>query len=127
MAERGPEYGLFDVNSDYIPELFVLYGVCTADYHYLVYSYSNGDVIDLGYMSRGMGLYGASNSKSGDLIGVWGHQGQEMLFNIYMDADTTITAEMTSNKLVSGDYYSNEFEVDMSYSNNLSLLNSFSF
>lgn len=56
-------YFLYDIDKDSIPELFIKYGSCEADYSYTIFQYSNGVVEDI-YHSYcgGSGFYALSNN-----------------------------------------------------------------
>ena len=83
LSGYGDNYGYFltDITGDNIPELWVKYGTCEADYVLEVYTYTSSGLKRLLSTSAGhTGYYGYRNGKY--VIAHWGHMGYEAITRI---------------------------------------------
>lgn len=76
-------YCLYDADKDGIPELFIQYGSCAADYRTVCYTFREGGVEELanGEFGSGQGMiYSCPGEKA--FLFAWGHMGYAEIFRI---------------------------------------------
>jgi len=74
-------YGLYDIDEDGVPELFIKFGAYEANYRAEVFTYGNGAVTSLGILGFGhSGLYSYPGQKAAILE--WGHMGYQEISKI---------------------------------------------
>jgi hypothetical protein len=73
-SENIDTYCLYDLEKDGVPELFVRFGTCEADYHYRVYQCSEDTANQIGEFGGGHTSLYSYPEGSGILL-VWGHMG----------------------------------------------------
>lgn len=83
--EMGSEhYSLYDVDKDGVPELFVQYGSCEADFTTQCYAYRDGEIVCVGEFHTGHSNLYTDPDKSAVLC-YWGHMGYAELYEYPME------------------------------------------
>lgn len=98
------EYSLYDINQDGIPELFVEYGNCEANYRTEIYSYDPDDY-DMFMIEDELwtGHSSLATYPDGDGFVVdWGHMGSTYVEVAMMDDDYNITYEEIFSEIIDG-------------------------
>lgn len=90
-AEVAYDYFLYDSDYNGVPEIYIMYGTCEADYFLDIYEYNNGELKSLGQMGAGHTSYYSTPSQG--LMAYWGHMG---------------SASVSTLKLVNGEFQSQE-------------------
>lgn len=84
LCDASKRYGLYDVDEDGIPELFVEYGSCEADYHTVCYTLREGQVTAVGEFGSGHGGIYTCPGESAFLFR-WGHMGYAEISRVPME------------------------------------------
>lgn len=84
-------YSLYDVDQDGVPELFVKYGICEADYVTQCYAFQEGRVVCIGEFPSGHSVLYTCPDKSA-FLRHQGHMGYAQLFEYAME-DGVLTQE----------------------------------
>lgn len=111
-------YHLYDIDGNGTPELILLEGTCEADYNYYVYTYEDGNAVQLGTL-LGSRLFYEVPDQNG-VISVRGKQGYQFVDQITISGDKLIENELFSGEASDDGYYANEYEIPYYYVNDLS-------
>ena len=111
-------YHLYDIDGNGTPELILLEGTCEADYNYYVYTYEDGNAVQLGTL-LGSRLFYEVPDQNG-VISVRGKQGYQFVDQITISGDKLMENELFSGEASDDGYYANEYEIPYYYVNDLS-------
>ena len=80
-SELSDSYGLYDVDKDGVPELFINYGDAEANYWVDVYTYKNGAAVSIGELAFGHAMLHTFPGENAAVI-TWGHMGYQEMHKI---------------------------------------------